>query len=170
MNADDPEVLNFVHRSMVARIATLSRSGRPSITPLYFVTVKGHIWLGTADWTLAAREAKADPRVSVLLEIERNPNDRRILRITGSARVQTDAKTMRSSNLRMALKYILSPGSLRNRLSNRRLLQAERLYHKQSAEKGRACIIDVTPEQAEFLEDTQQGQTQSSVLPKEGER
>ena len=155
MNADDPTVLNFIHRSMVARIATLSHNGRPSITPLYFVCVSGHIWLGTADWTLAAREAKADPRVSVLLQIERNPNDHRILRIMGAAQVRTDAKTMRSSNLRMALKYILTPGSIRNRLSNRRLVQAERLYHMQSAEKGLACIIDVIPERAEFLDDHQ---------------
>jgi hypothetical protein len=155
MNVDDPAVLNFMHRSMVARIATLSHNGRPSITPLYFVYVKGHIWLGTADWTLAAREAKADPRVSVLFQIERNPNDHRILRIIGNANVRTDTNTMRSSNLRMALKYILTPGSLHNRLSNRRLVQAERLYHMQSAAKGLACIIDVTPEQAEFLDDNQ---------------
>ncbi|MEO8613074.1 MAG: pyridoxamine 5'-phosphate oxidase family protein [Chloroflexota bacterium] len=153
MNADDPAVLNFIQRAMVARIATLSHNGRPSITPLYFVTMKGHIWLGTADWTLAAREAKADPRVSVLFQIEQNPNDHRILRIMGSATVQTDTKTMRSSNLRMALKYILTPGSIRNRLSNRRLIQFERLYHMQSAEKGMACVIDVTLEQAEFLTD-----------------
>jgi len=155
MNADDPVVLNFIQQSMVARIATLSHNGRPSITPLYFVYVSGHIWLGTADWTLAAREAKANPRVCVLFQIERNPNDHRILRIIGAAQVRTDAKTMRSSNLRMALKYVLTPSSLRNRLSNLRLVHAERLYHMQSAEKGLACIVDIIPQQAEFLDDHQ---------------
>ena len=58
---------------MVARIATLSLSGRPSVNPLYFVRRSGHIWLGTVDWTLAARNVMADPRVSVLFEVERNP-------------------------------------------------------------------------------------------------
>jgi len=155
MNADDPTVLNFIRQSMVARIATLSSSGRPSITPLYFVCVRGHIWLGTADWTLAAREAKTNPCVSVLLEIEHSPNDSRILRITGSARVQTDAKTLRSSNLRTVLKYILTPGGIGNYLTHLRLLQPSRQYHAQSAKKGLACIIDVTPEHFEFLNDNQ---------------
>lgn len=31
MNSDDPAVLDILRRCMVARIATLSRSGRPSI-------------------------------------------------------------------------------------------------------------------------------------------
>ena len=48
MKADDPAVLDIMRRSMVARIATLSRNGRPSINPLYFVYLNGHIWLGTA--------------------------------------------------------------------------------------------------------------------------
>jgi len=62
MEVDDPAVLAVIRRCMVARIATLSGSGRPSINPLYFIYQNGHIWLGTADWTLAARNVKADPR------------------------------------------------------------------------------------------------------------
>ena len=154
MKTDDPEVLDVMRRALVARIGTLSRTGRPSITPLYFVYVKEHLWLGTADWTLAAREVKANPHVSVLLEIERNPNDRRILRITGSASVETDAKTLRASDLRTAFKYILTYGAIRNRLAYLKLRQPLHLYHAQSAEKGLRCIIDVTPEQVEFLNNT----------------
>ena len=154
MNVDNHEVRAFIRQSMVARIATLSRSGRPSFTPLYFVYVTDHIWLGTADWTLAAREAKADPRVSILFQIERKPNDRRVLRVRGNATVRTDARIMRHSNVRMALKYILTPGGICNHLSNRRLLEADRRYHAQSAAKGLACIIDVTPEEAGFLQDS----------------
>lgn len=85
MNVCDPEVRAFIRQAMVARIATLSRSGRPSVTPLYFVYISGHIWLGTVEWTLAAREAKADPRVTILFQIERKLNDGRILRVTGHA-------------------------------------------------------------------------------------
>ena len=70
MKADDPAVLDVMRRSMVARIATLSLNGRPSINPLYFVYLNGHIWLGTVEWTLAARNVKAEPRVSVLFEVE----------------------------------------------------------------------------------------------------
>ena len=50
MEADDRVVLTIIRRCMVARIATLSRNGRPSIKPLYFVYVNNRIWLGTPDW------------------------------------------------------------------------------------------------------------------------
>jgi general stress protein 26 len=155
MKTDDPAVLDVIKRSMVARIATLSRNGRPSINPLYFVYQNGHIWLGTVDWTLAARNVKADPRVSVLFEVERDPGDHRVLRMRGQASVRTDQKTQRSYNLRVARKYILTFGSMRNSLAHIRLFTLKRRYHAQSAEKGQACIIEVTPEQAEFLNDDQ---------------
>lgn len=155
MTVDAPAVLKVIRRSMVARIATLSRSGRPSITPIYFVYVNGHIWLGTSDWTLAAREVKADPRVSVLFNVEQNPHDHRILRITGRANVRTDPEARRSYVLRVAFKYTLTPGGIRNILAHISQYQFMNQYHAQSAEKGPACIIDVTPEQAEFLNDNQ---------------
>lgn len=151
MNINDPEVHGLIRHSMVARIATLSHNGRPSITPLYFVIVDGHIWLGTADWTLAAREVAANPCVSVLFEIERNRNGHRILRVTGSACIRTDSKTMKTSNLRMLRKYILTPGAILNRLTHLQLLGALRDYRAQGKAKGQGCVIDVTPERIEIL-------------------
>src|SRR5271157_5744151 len=136
MKTDDLAVLDVIKRSMVARIATLSRNGRPSINPLYFVYLNGHIWLGTVDWTLAARNVKADPRVSVLFEVEQDPGDHRVLRIKGQASVRTDQKAQRSYNLRVAHKYILTFGGIRNSLVHIRLLTLKRRYHAQSAEKG----------------------------------
>jgi len=79
MEVDDPVALDIVRRSMVARIATVSRGGRPSVTPIYFVPMGGRIWLATLDWTLAARNVNADPRVSVLVDTECDPGDRRVL-------------------------------------------------------------------------------------------
>ncbi|HEX9371214.1 MAG TPA: pyridoxamine 5'-phosphate oxidase family protein [Roseiflexaceae bacterium] len=157
MKADDPTLGDVLRRSMVARIATLSRNGRPSITPLYFVCVNGQIWLGTVDWTLAARDVKADPRVSVLFEVGQNPHDHRIVRITGRANLRTDRKAQRSYVLRVAFKYSLTPGQIRNSLAHIGQLLLRRHYHAQSAEKGQSCVIVVTPEQAEFLNDNQSG-------------
>ncbi len=152
MTIDDPEALAYLRRSMVARIATLSRSGKPSITSLYFVYAEGHLWLGTDDWTLAARQIKSNPHVSVLLQIEREPGRKRILRITGSAAVKTDAQILRSSDLRLAFKYVLTPGAILNRLAYLHLRRALSGYHAQNANKGLRCVIDVTPEQIEFLD------------------
>ena len=155
MKTDDPAVLDVMRRCMVARIATLSHNGRPSINPLYFVYSNGHIWLGTVDWTLAARNVKADPRVSVLFEVEQDQSDRRVLRISGRASVRMDQKAQRSYNLRVVRKYILTLGGIRNELAHIRLFSLRSTYRAQGAEKGQPCVIEVIPEQAEFLNNDQ---------------
>jgi general stress protein 26 len=152
MNVDDPEVQRFIRHAMVARIATLSRRGRPSITPLYFNYTDGHIWLGTSSWTLAAREASADPRVTILLQNERDQGDRRILRISGVASVRTDELIIRRRNRQTAFKYVLTPRGLVNWILSLRLIAVVRQYHAQNDEKGPGCVIDVTPQRIEFLD------------------
>ncbi len=151
MKAEDPIVIDILSRSMVARIATLSRNGRPSINPLYYVFNDGKIWLGTPDWTLAVRNIKADPRVSVLFEVEKDPNDRRVLRISGQAIVRVDAEANRSYNLQAARKYIFTPGGLHNWLTHPRQVLLRRYYTAQSKLKGQACVIEVTPERIELV-------------------
>jgi pyridoxamine 5'-phosphate oxidase-like protein len=151
MNIDDPAMLDVLRRCMVARIATLSRTGRPSITPLYFIAPGGRIWLGTSEWTLAARSVQADPRVSVLFEVEQDRSSRMVLRISGCASVRTDPKAQRSYNLRVARKYVLTPGGIRHYLAHMQQLKLQHTYHAQSAEKGQACVIEVTPLDAEFF-------------------
>ncbi len=157
MKVDDPAMLDILRRCMVARIATLSRTGRPSINPLYFVCQSGHIWLGTSEWTLAARNVLADPRVSVLFEVEQDRSPHRVLRISGRASVRTDPKAQRSYNLRVARKYLLTPGGIRHYLAHMRQLKLQHHYHAQAAEKGQACVIEVTPLHAELLGDEQLG-------------
>ena len=145
MNIDDPAVINVLRRSMIARIATLSRTGRPSINPLYFVYLNNHLLLGTDDWTLAARNVKADPRVSVLFEVEQDPASHQVLRISGRASVRTGQEVQRSNNLQTLRKYILTPGGILNYVTHVRLLLAMHSYHAQSAERGLACVIEVIP-------------------------
>ncbi len=140
MKSDDPAVLDILRRCMVARIATLFRTGRPSINPLYFVSLNGRIWLGTSEWTLAARNVKADPRVSVLFEVERDPGPRQVLRIGGRAIVRTDWQAQQSYTRRVAGKYVLTLGGLLHYLAHLRQLKVQHIYHAQSAEKGQACV------------------------------
>ena len=151
MRISDPQVQQFIRQSMVARIATLSHNGRPSMTPLYFNHVDGHIWLGTSSWTLAARQANADPRVCLLLQRERNKADHRVLRISGTAIVRTDDRSLRLRDRQMALKYVFSPAALLNQLLNLRLFQLVHRYRAQSANKGPSCVIDVTPQHVDFV-------------------
>lgn len=145
------EIQPFIRQSMVARIATLSRNRRPSITPLYFTYIDGRIWLGTSSWTLAARTIGVDPRASILFQRECDPIDSRILRITGLATVRTDKDILRIFNQRVAFKYVLSPHGLLNQIRNLRLFWLVRRYRLQNASKGEPCVIDVEPQQAVFL-------------------
>jgi hypothetical protein len=55
----------------------------------------------------------------------------------------------------VARKYLLTPGGIRNYLTHMRQFPAMHRYHAQAAEKGLSCVIEVTPEQAEFLNDGQ---------------
>ncbi len=151
MKADDPVALDIIRRCMVARIATLSRNGRPSINPLYFVYQDGRIWLGTPDWTLAVRNVKADPRVNVLFKVEQDPSDLRVLRIGGRASIRVEQEVRRSYNLRVARKYVLTPGGIHNILVHIQQLSLRRYYIAQNAEKGRPCVIEVVPEQVELV-------------------
>lgn len=145
MSLDDPAVAELLRRSKVARIATSSRTGRPSVNPLYVVVVDGELWLGTPDWTLAARNVAADARVSVLLQPDHG-RDRRVLQILGRATVNTDPRVVRSYARRVARRYVLNPAGIANLLRNLRLLPLRKRYYAQSRERGSAAVIVVHPE------------------------
>lgn len=151
MQNDNAIVRAIIREGRVARIATLSQQGHPSITPIYFANVRGQLWLGTSDWTLAVRQVRADPRVSVLIAPELRPHDSRIVRVTGQASVRTDVQAQILYVLHVALKYSLNPGQLRNTLAHTHLITLRRRYHQQSRAKGSTCIIAVEPERLELL-------------------
>ena len=150
MRPDDPAVADILRRAMVARIATVSRNGRPHVNPLYFVNGDGKIYLGTTDRTLAALNVKADPRVTILFTIEREPNDHRVLRIRGGAVVRTDSELCRWYVIRDVRKYFMSRRGLGNALAHARLLPVVRRFIS-SGEKGKECVIEVRPEEAELV-------------------
>jgi general stress protein 26 len=150
MKPDDPVVVDILRRAMVARIATLSRNGRPHVNPLYFVRRKDNIYLGTTDRTLAALNIKSDPRVTILFNVEGEPNGTRILRIRGAATVRTDGAISRWYIPRDVQKYFMSRQGLRNTVAHTRLLPIVRRFVA-SGEKGRACVLEVRPEEAELV-------------------
>jgi predicted pyridoxine 5'-phosphate oxidase superfamily flavin-nucleotide-binding protein len=153
MKADDPAVREILSRSMVVCIATLSPHGRPSIHPIYFILNNGKIWIGTAVWTIAARNAKANPQVSLLFNVEQAPEDRRVLRVSGQAIIRIDSEIKHAYSLGVARKYILKPKALANWLTHLHRVWLRRYYTAQSREKGQMCVIEVTPTQFELLQD-----------------
>ncbi len=150
MNPDDPAVVDILRRAMVARIATISRKGRPHVNPLYFVYGDGKIYLGTSDRTLAALNVKANPRVSILFNVENEPSDQRVVRIHGRAAVHTDPRLCRWYMRRDVRKYFMSWRGLGNALMHVRLLFVVHRYLS-SGTQGKACVLEVQLAEAELL-------------------
>lgn len=150
MNPDDPAVADILRHAMVARIATVSRTGRPHVNPLYFVRGSGKLYLGTSDRTLAALNVKANPRVTLLLDIESDPGDRRVLRILGRATVRTDPGLLRWYLRHDAWKYFMNRRGLRNTIAHARLLPLVRHYLS-SGSQDTMCVLEVQPQEAELL-------------------
>lgn len=147
MDPTDPVVDDLLGRAMVARIATVSRTGRPHVNPLYFVVEDGHVYLGTATYTLAAHNVGANPAVQILFEVERDPADRRILRMDGTAVVRTDPPLMARYRRAVARKYVVTPRGLWNMLVHPRQWGPMRRH----LGGGAACVIDVSPTAVELL-------------------
>jgi general stress protein 26 len=149
MSPDDPAVADIVRRAMVARIATLSRNGRVHINPLYFIYKDRHIYLGTSDRTLAAWNVRANSRVTILFNVERKPEDSRVVRIRGHATLRTDRDLHQTYVRGVVKKYFMNWGGLWNTIAHAGLLRVMHRYHT-SGYKGEGCVLEVVPDDAEF--------------------
>jgi hypothetical protein len=146
MRPDDREVQDFIADSMVAEVATLSRKGTPSLTPLWFVCDRGRIYMGTGQATLTVRNVAAHPNVDLLFDGERRGGSERVLRISGAAVCHKEYPNLRLV-LRFAMKHYLTPGGLRSELAHWRKWRLRQRYYGQ----GKPAVIEVMPETAEFL-------------------
>jgi general stress protein 26 len=153
MDVADHRVGEILDRAMVARIATVSRTGRPHVNPLYFVREGRHVHLGTATFTLAARNVAANPTVQLLAEVEDDPDDRRVVRLDGTATVRTDPDLLRSYRSAVARKYVVTPRGLRNLLVHPRQWRPLRRH----VSGGEGCVLDVEVTGAEVLPSRERG-------------
>ena len=152
MTLIDPTVHQLLERAMVARLATMSRSGRPHVNPNYFVVHGSRLWLGTMTGTLAARNVAANPFVQLLVEDEQNASDPRQMRITGNATIRTEPDLLKRYKRRDARKYFGSLRALRMSLSNLHRLFLTSKYLSTTDPTSRHCIIEIEPTRIEIQE------------------
>jgi predicted pyridoxine 5'-phosphate oxidase superfamily flavin-nucleotide-binding protein len=131
MNANDPQVGHYLQRSLVMRLATVSAQGAPSLTPIWFVTADRSLVSTTAATTLAARNIAADPRVTILLNAERDGQSDYALSLRGIAEVHHGLPPARVM-ARFAAKYYLSRGGLLSELGHAKLWRLRWRYYAQS--------------------------------------
>jgi nitroimidazol reductase NimA-like FMN-containing flavoprotein (pyridoxamine 5'-phosphate oxidase superfamily) len=112
-DASDARVRDFLDASTVVELATVSPSGRPFVTPLWFVTDEGALYVTTAATSRAARNVATHPAVAMLLHDDRDGRRDRVLLLRGSATMHHAFPSWRVL-VKLALKYHLSPrGALR---------------------------------------------------------
>ena len=151
MTLTDPLVEHVLGRAMVARLATVSTSGRPHVNPNYFLVDGSCLWLGTTTGTLAARNVAANPAVQVLLEDERDPTNGLAVRITGAAALRTESDLLREYKLRNARKYFRSFRGLLMSASHFHRLFLTSKYLSTTDPTSHHCVIEVEPTRIEIL-------------------
>jgi general stress protein 26 len=163
MTLTDALVQHLLKRAMVARMATVSRSGRPHVNPNYFVvdgsrlwlgTTTGtlsRLWLGTTTGTLAARNVAVNPAVQLLFEVEEDPTDSRLMRITGTAAIRTEPDLLKEYKRRDVRKYFRSLRGLLMSLRHMHRVFLTSKYLSTSDPANRHCVIEVEPTKIEIL-------------------
>jgi len=147
----DALVQHLLERAMVARMATVSRSGRPHVNPNYFVVDDSRLWLGTTTGTLAARNVAVNPAVQLLFEIEEDPTDSRLMRITGTAAIRTEPDLLKEYKRRDVRKYFRSLRGLLTSLRHLHRVFLTSKYLSTSDPANRHCVIEVEPIRIEIL-------------------
>jgi len=143
---DDPLVRHYLDQSMVMRLATISARGNASITPLWFVVEHGRVLASTSAATLAARNAEADARVTVLLDAEKAGHSEIVVRLSGTAEVHHGLPSAQVM-ARFAAKYYLAPGGLRSEIGHARQRPLRTRYYAQSD----AVLLAIEPTEAELV-------------------
>ena len=119
----------FISTQKILRIATIDRTGKPHIVPVWYRYSAGKFYIGTNSKTAKARNISLNPRVSFCIDVGVNSPDIYGVMGTGRARLIKD----RTSVLRIAKKILLRYfRSLENKSAQRLLNDTD-------------CIIEVTP-------------------------
>ncbi len=155
MRFDDPEIREFLARSMIVRMASLSPKGQPIIRCLWFVCRQGRIYTFTAETTPTGRGICVHSDVSLLFDGERGPRSSRVLRVRGRAVYRRERGLVARVLLRIARKYFLAAPGLRNLWAHAKTVPPAVRFYAERREEGRGqvvgLIIEVVPESFEFL-------------------
>ena len=143
-SSPDAAVANVLQRTMVVEVATLSRKGRPFVTPLWFVVDGGVLYATTGPGSRAGRNLTARPEVTLLFHDGGAPP----LRMRGTATCHRGLPSWRVL-LRVAAKYYVAPGGLLLELRNARRWRLRQLFYRQV--KGGFGHLRIVPGAAEFL-------------------
>ena len=148
LSPTDAAVRLFLRRSLIVELATRSPKGRPFLTPLWFVSHGGALYITTGPQTWAGKNIAQHPQVALLFNGERMSRCTQLLRLRGVATCHVGLPSW-PVLVRAAAKYYVSPQALRVELRNASHWWLRNLYYGQL--KGGVGYIRVVATAAEFI-------------------
>jgi PPOX class probable F420-dependent enzyme len=107
MSVAIPEhVARFLQKPNVAVLATLSPSGRPQVTPIWFMYVEGHILINTSAGRQKLRNMRLHPAVALAIVDQETPY--RYVQIQGRV-ARFDTETAAEDIDRLSQRYTGAP-------------------------------------------------------------
>ncbi|MFZ2173063.1 MAG: PPOX class F420-dependent oxidoreductase [Rhodococcus sp. (in: high G+C Gram-positive bacteria)] len=101
----EAEITEFVHRSRIATLATVSADGRPHLVAMWYAVIDDEIWFETKAKSQKAVNLRRDDRVTVLIEDGDTYNTLRGVSIEGRAQIVDDPDAMFAAGVSVWKRY-----------------------------------------------------------------
>src|SRR5262245_42089440 len=147
-DAADARVRDFLDASTVVELATISPSGRPFVTPLWFVGDDGALYVTTAATSRAARNVATHPAVAMLLHGDCDGRRDRVLLLRGTATMHHAFPSWRVL-AKLALKYYLSPQGALSEVRHAAQWPLRLLYYADA--RGGPSYLRIVPTSGEIV-------------------
>lgn len=102
---NDPEVRDFLrHGTRTGKLGYLAASGRPLVTPVWFIVEDGSLVFNTGQDTAKGRSLARDPRATMCVDLEEPPYG--FVQVQGEVELSEDpAELLRTATL-IAARYV----------------------------------------------------------------
>ncbi|MGW4245671.1 pyridoxamine 5'-phosphate oxidase family protein [Nocardia sp. NPDC004722] len=90
----DAEITEFIERSRIATMATLSATGAPHLVAMWYAVIDGEIWFETKAKAQKTVNLRRDPRITVMLEAGDTYDQLRGISLEGRAEVIEDPEAL----------------------------------------------------------------------------
>ncbi len=90
MTENTPDLETFLSRPLLARLGTANpQTGQPHVTPVWYLWEDGTLWISVFRSTRKGRELLANPRCSVVIDVDESGLSLRAVLCEGTAELLT---------------------------------------------------------------------------------
>jgi PPOX class probable F420-dependent enzyme len=101
----DPEVHAFLTEgTRTGKLGYLSASGRPLVTPVWFIVEDGELVFNTRKESVKGRSLTRDPRATMVVDLEREPYG--FVQVQGTAELSEDPAELLRTAIAISARYV----------------------------------------------------------------